>query len=193
MPSRFDDIPGFSELKHCYRRAAEDEMALFLGAGVNLPVDGGVKNFKTYSWAGLLKAIYLHVADKHTESFEEIKDHCKGDWELLATEVTKPIKSQTARIEQIDSLLYKDFKRAQKYYRAPRYVFDHAPNLHAAICFSAKIKARNITAKGGVNWTFKRNPKIGAVITTNYDFFFCAGWTNYQSFRSHWKVSTPFP
>lgn len=49
MLSAFDNIPGFSELKYCSRKAAEDEMALFLGAGVNLPVEGGVKNFKTYS------------------------------------------------------------------------------------------------------------------------------------------------
>jgi hypothetical protein len=30
------------------------------------------------------------------------------------------------------------------------------------------------------------------VITTNYDFFFGAGWTRYQAFPRQWKVQTPF-
>jgi hypothetical protein len=30
------------------------------------------------------------------------------------------------------------------------------------------------------------------VITPNYDFFFGAGWTNYQAFSEQWKVMTPF-
>jgi hypothetical protein len=65
-------------------------------------------------------------------------------------------------------------------------MLEQAPTLHAAICFSTQIKERRTKS-----WTFQRNPRVGAVVTTNYDFFFGAGWTRYQAFKKQWKVHTP--
>jgi len=52
--------------------------------------------------------------------------------------------------------------------------------LRSTVCFSAAIrdpaKARSM----------RRNPKVGRVLTTNYDFFFSAAWPRYTSMRQNW-------
>ena len=66
-------------------------------------------------------------------------------------------------------------------------LLNQAPTLRAVLCLVTKIREQTETS-----WTFERNPKIGTVVTTNYDFFFGAGWTRYQAFKEQWKVQTPF-
>ena len=56
-------LNGLDEIKHAYRAADCDSLALFLGAGVNLfPPEWATikkKYFETYSWKELLKALYI--------------------------------------------------------------------------------------------------------------------------------------
>lgn len=185
-------LGGLDEIKVEYKAANCGSFALFLGAGVNLfPSDGGdikKKYFETYSWKELLKALYLRNKDNSEKEdlFDSLLNKHGQDWPRLASELTKGLDVETL-VSQIDSIIYGKIPRKDRYGRLSRRLLNQAPTLHGAVCFSTKIKCRTKTS-----WTFERNPRIGTIITSNYDFFFGAGWTSYQGFKKHWKVQTPF-
>jgi hypothetical protein len=119
---------------------------------------------------------------QYHESFEKLKIKYRDDWPGLAEALVGKMGVEKL-VDEIDLLFYHCLPRGDRYGRLSKRMLDQAPTLHAAICFTARIKDK---------WTFERNPKIGTVITPNYDFFFGAGWTRYQTFSEHWKVMTPF-
>lgn len=184
-----DDFEGREQLENAYQRAAPDSFGLYLGAGVNLHPEGKdtpKKHFNTYCWRQLLEALYKKNKERLTDSFADLWDRYKNDWLGLASELVGPLGVETF-VEQMDDIIHDDIPRKDSYGRLSKRLLDQAPTLRAAICFSAKIRQRTETS-----WTFERNPKIGTVITFNYDFFFGAGWTRYQAFDKYWKVQTPF-
>lgn len=184
----FQDTDGFQELISIYARdKSANSIGLYLGAGVNLPTRQ-VKEpyYDTYSWGDLLRAVYNRNMIQYRESFEKLKNRYRDDWPGLAEALVGKMSVEKL-VDEIDLLFYHCLPRGDKYGRLSKRMLDQAPTLHAAICFTARIK-NNIEDK----WTFERNPKICTVITPNYDFFFGAGWTRYQTFSDHWKVMTPF-
>jgi hypothetical protein len=190
MPeTAFWDTAAFLQLKRAYKRAEPDSFGLYLGAGVNLVPpeweDTHRKRYETYTWKQLLKALYEKNRERLTESFADLWDRYRDDWPGLASELVGPLGVE-ALVDQIDDIIHDDIPRKDSYGRLSKRLLDQAPTLRAAICFSARIRQRTKTS-----WTFERNPKIGTVITFNYDFFFGAGWTRYQTFKTHWNVQTP--
>lgn len=185
----FWNTAAFLQLKRAYKRAEPDSLGLYLGAGVNLLPpeweDTHKKYYKTYNWKQLLEALYEKNKERLTDSFADLWDRYRNDWLGLASQLVGPLGVE-ALVDQIDDIIHGDIPRKDSYGRLSKRLLDQAPTLRAAICFSARIRERTKTS-----WTFERNPKIGTVITFNYDFFFGAGWTRYQSFKTHWKVRTP--
>jgi hypothetical protein len=181
-----------NQLKHAYKASCSNSFGLFLGAGVNLfPEDWKdtkKKNFETYSWKQLLGELYVknEYILEEIESFDNLAERYEQDWPRLATEVVKKLDINTL-VSQIEETIYNNIPRKDPYGRLSKRLLNQAPTLHAAICFSARIRSKTKNS-----WTFERNPKIGTVITSNYDFFFGAGWTRYQSFKRQWKLQTPF-
>jgi len=183
----FQDSIGFKQLADIYISAKDDSIGLYLGAGVNLPTRGVRKlHFDTFSWMGLLRTIYDRNMVQYRDSFEQLKTKYYDDWPRLAEALARNMSVEKL-VDEIDLTFYHCMPREDKYGRLSKRMLDQAPTLHAAICFTARIK-NNVENK----WTFERNPKIGTVITPNYDFFFGAGWTRYQTFDEHWDVQTPF-
>ncbi len=180
----FQDTDEFKQLVSIYTGDnTDDSIGLYLGAGVNLPTKQVKKlHFDTYSWEELLRAIYNRNLIQYSDSFEKMKDKYKSDWPGLAEALVGKMGVEKL-VDEIDLLFYHCLPRGDKYGRLSKRMLDQAPTLHATICFTARIKEK---------WTFERNPKIRTVITPNYDFFFGAGWTRYQTFSDHWKVMTPF-
>ena len=180
----FQDTDGFKQLVDTYSAASADRsIGLYLGAGVNLPTRDVVKqNFDTYSWLELLRAIYNRHMTQDSISFEMLKNKYLQNWPEMAEALVGGMSVEKL-VDEIDLLLYHSLPRKDQYGRLSKRMLDQAPTLQAAICFTARIKKK---------WTFEPNPKIQTVITPNYDFFFGAGWTRYQTFHEHWKVMTPF-
>lgn len=184
-----EPFEGISELKRNYKRALPNSFGLYLGAGINLSTEN-VRNprYPTHGWAGLLQALYQWNKDRLTASVAQLWEKYQlqegYDWLGLATELRGSLPVETF-IAQIDEILYDGIPRGDKDARLSRRFLEQAPSLHAALCFSTRIRSRTATS-----WTFARNPKIAVVITSNYDFFFGAGWTRYEAFKKQWKVRT---
>ncbi len=180
----FRNTDGFKQLVDIYTaNNADDSIGLYLGAGVNLPTKQVTKpTFDTYSWLELLRAIYNRNMIQYCDSFEKLKLKHSNNWPRLAESLVGRMSIEKL-VDEIDLLFYHCLPRDDTYGRLSKRMLEQAPTLHAAICFTARIKEQ---------WTFERNPKIQTVITPNYDFFFGAGWTRYQTFHDHWKVMTPF-
>jgi hypothetical protein len=184
-----DRIKGLAKLIRTYGSAKPDSFGLYLGAGVNLPPKGESAPkvyFKTYDWKQLLEALYKKNKRRLAESFEQLCQKYKNDWLGLAAELVGGL-TVGVRARQVDEIIYNEIPRKDKDGRLSRRLLKQAPTLHAAIAFSTTISEQTANS-----WTFQRNPKIGTVVTPNYDFFFGAGWTCYQAFDDHWKVQTPF-
>ena len=176
---------AFDELSHAYSTAGPNSFGLFLGAGVNLPTGDVPVKFKTYTWPQLLEELYQKNADRYDQTFEELMTTYGENWPDLAEALIGNLPPEIAS-EQLDQIVYdKDLPRSDRRARLSEELLKQTPNLHAAISFSTQIK-RHLKS-----WRFQRNPKIGAIITTNYDFFFGAGWTRYEAFKRQWKIRTP--
>jgi len=182
----FHDSEGFIQLQCAYKEAERNSFGLYLGAGVNLPAGEVRPRYKTYSWIQLLEALYLENRKRLTISFSALCKKYKNDWPGMAEVLVGSLNARKL-VEQIDKIIHNDIPRGDKDGRLSKRFLEQAPTLHAVICFSAKIRERTQTS-----WAFEGNPKIGIVITPNYDFFFGAGWTRYQGFKRQWKVQTPF-
>jgi hypothetical protein len=182
----FSNSENFIQLQNTYRRPAADLFGLFLGAGINKPVKGIKSKYKTYDWEELVSELYHRNAGKYDESFDILYKKYSNNWPRLFSILAAPL-DLSEFIEEIDRIIHNDIPRGDPRGRLSKRFLQQAPSLQASICFSAKISKKTPTAS-----TFVRNPKIGTIITLNYDFFFGAGWTRYQSFRQHWKVETPF-
>jgi hypothetical protein len=180
----FRDTDGFQQLVDIYTAdSADDSIGLYLGAGINLPTKQVTKpTFDTYSWLELLRAIYNRNMSQYNVSFERLKRKYSNNWPGLAEALVGEMSVEKL-VDEIDLLFYHCLSRKDNRSRLSQTLLKQAPTLHAAICFATRIKG---------TWTFERNPKIGTVITPNYDFFFGAGWTLYQAFSKQWKVMTPF-
>ena len=183
MPTQTD---GLKSLKRAYSEAAPDSFGLFLGAGVNKPAGDVPVTFETFTWPELLEEIYKENCRQYDKSFDQMCAEHKDDWPGLAEALVGSMEEESI-VDQLDKIIYRYLPRGDKDSRLSKKMLDQAPSLQAAICFSTQIKERKPKS-----WTFKRNPRVGAVVTTNYDFFFGAGWTRYQAFKSQWKVHTPF-
>ena len=177
---------NLKQLIDVYCSAQPDSMALFLGAGVNLPVEEQAWRYPTYTWTELLRALYEHHAQRFDQPFADLLAQHGGNWPALA-ETLVGVIGAAELAATMDAVLYNDIPRGDQYGRLSKRLLRQAPSLHAAICFSAQIRSRTHSS-----WTFGRNPRVGMIMTTNYDFFFGAGWTRYQAFKEHWKVQTPF-
>ena len=180
----FQNTDGFQQLVDIYTAdRADNSIGLYLGAGINLPTKQVTKpTFDTYSWLELLRAIYNRNMSQYNVSFEHLKRKYSNNWPGLAEALVGEMSVEKL-VDEIDLLFYHCLPRDDTYGRLSKRVLDQAPTLHAAICFTARVKEK---------WTFEPNPKIRTVITPNYDFYFGAGWTRYQTFHEHWKVMTPF-
>jgi len=181
----FQNTDEYNQLVSLYTADKNDDsFGLYLGAGINLPTEQVKKlHFDTYSWEELLRAIYNRNIAQYSDSFEKLKSEHPNDWPGLAEAVVGKMTVEEV-VSEIDLIIYHSLPRSDKKgSRLSRKMLKQAPTMHAAICFATRIKD---------TWTFERNPKIGTVITPNYDFFFGAGWTGYQAFSEQWKVITPF-
>ncbi|HVO69365.1 MAG TPA: SIR2 family protein [Aggregatilineaceae bacterium] len=183
MPGSFN---GITHLKRVYHQDTPDNsFGLYLGAGVNLPTESiHEPTYRTYGWEGLIKALYEKNMDRLTVSFSELWNKYRRDWPCLSREVCGSLPVERF-VDQLDEIIYDAMPRGDKYARLSKKLLHQAPTLHAALCFSTKIRQR--TPK---SWTFERNAKIATVITPNYDYFFGAGWTRYEAFADQWKVTT---
>jgi hypothetical protein len=172
-----------------YLQAEDETMAIFLGAGVNLPSGNVRERFKTYTWPSLLEALFEQNQSRLSNSFEELWAEHKNNWIAYADYLYSHIDEDDL-IDQVDQLFYSDIPRGDTLYRRlSKRFLDQAPTLHAAIGFCTELKP--LTPEK-TSWRFKRSRKIGKAISTNYDYFFGAGWTRYEGFYDHWKVDTPF-
>jgi len=188
-------IDGYLQLESAYREARPDSFGLFLGAGVNKPTEEWDSSRKlphrTYAWEELLRELCDRYGTRHGaafRSFEDLKKTHGRDWLTMADALVGSLDVDTF-VARIDKIIYAGMSRSDKDRRLAKAILDQAPTLHAAICFSTKIKK----GSGDKKWTFERNPKVATVMTTNYDYFFGAGWTRYEAFKGQWSVQTPFP
>ncbi|MBI5032480.1 MAG: SIR2 family protein [Chloroflexi bacterium] len=180
------ETEGLIRLRQAYQDCKPDQFGLFLGAGINLPCGNVRSLFSTYTWTELLQELYALNRNHQTQSFNALRQKHGNDWLRFAEDIVGNLP--TAQwVAQLDEIFYGGIPRSDKNYkRLSQEFLGQAPTLQAALCFSAEIRERKSNS-----CTFRRNSKVGIVMTTNYDFFFGAGWTRYQSFDSHWKVHTP--
>ncbi|KPL24632.1 MAG: hypothetical protein AMJ75_03250 [Phycisphaerae bacterium SM1_79] len=184
---------GLELLKSEYDKAGKNKFGLYLGAGVNLlPPESKNRHrkyFEVHTWRGLLKALYEANEHHPKTTFEQLVNEHQpdNDWPGLAQDVCNKMTDDEIA-EALDRIIYTCIPRSNQDAQLSKRFLDQAPTLHAAICFSTRIKRRTQSGK----WTFQRNPKLGIVITPNYDFFFGAGWTCYQAFSFQWCHRTPY-
>jgi hypothetical protein len=182
--------PGLAALTESLREAPNDSFGLFLGAGVNLPAGRAgdpPPSFKTYGWEALLREVFRRCPQRPTHTYEELASLHPDDWPGLAKDLVGAMGAD-AIVDLLDGIIYECLPRRDTYKRLSKKFLEHAPSLRAALCFASAIKAEKRK-----RWSFTRNPKIRAVITPNYDFFFGAGWTRYEAFTHTWRLETPFP
>lgn len=183
----YQDSEEFNQLVQIYTQGeVEEPIGLYLGAGINLPAGDNKTYFDTYTWEGLLRAIYQRNMIQYSRSFEKLKSRYQKDWPKLAEALIRNMGVEKL-VHELDLIFYHCLPREDEDGRLSKRMLDQAPTLHAAICFTAAIHEQTENS-----WTFKRNHKIHTIITPNYDFFFGAGWTRYQTFDNYWKVNTPF-
>jgi hypothetical protein len=175
---------NLDSLIRCYQEAGDDQFALFLGSGVN---GGGwaTKHPACASWPRLLAEVGKHF---HSGSrLEAILEASNGDWIKAAANLFRGQKREIV-IRKIDEAIYagvfRDPKtratRQKKHKVLPWTVLKKMNTLQAAVCFSAAI---NDPSK---KRSMRRNPKVGRILTTNYDFFFGAAWPRYTSMTNSW-------
>lgn len=181
----FRDTDEFKQLIETYSAdAADNSYGFFLGAGVNKPAGDVPVTYDTYTWPELLEELYKENYRGYDKLFDQMYVEHGDDWPGLAEALVGSLDEEII-VSQLDKIIYRCLPRGDTDSRLSKKMLDQAPSLQAAICFSTQIKERKPKS-----WTFKRNPRIGAVVTTNYDFFFGAGWTRYQAFKRQWKVHT---
>lgn len=172
-----------------YLQAEDESFALFLGAGVNLPCGDVRVRYKTYTWGPLLRALFEQNQRRLKLTFTELSEQHKNNWIPIADYLFEHL-GEDELIEKIDQLFYSNIPRGDTLYRRlSKKFWDQAPTLQASVAFCSEIKPMTETE---TSWRFKRNRKVGKVVTTNYDYFFGAGWTRYEGFPEQWKVRTPF-
>jgi hypothetical protein len=172
-----------------YLQANDGSIALFLGAGVNLPCGDVRVRYKTYTWGPLLRALFEKNQHRLVLTFRDLSEQHKNNWIAVADYLYEHL-GKDELIEQIDQLFYSTIPRRDTLYRRlSKKFWDQAPTLQAVVGFCTELKPMTETE---TSWRFKRNRKIGKVISTNYDYFFGAGWTRYEGFPEQWKVRTPF-
>jgi hypothetical protein len=183
-----DKVQNLEQVAEVYRAAKEDQLALFLGAGVN-----GGKWARGHppcaSWYRLLKKLDMHF---HSEA-PHLREgqNVDNDWIKVAAEMFGGVERETLA-RAIDDLMYEDVFRSpekrrktkSKYKLLAWTVLKDMPTLQAAVCFSAAI---NDPKKGR---SARRNPRIDRILTTNYDFFFGAAWPRFRSMAKSWKTTT---
>jgi hypothetical protein len=179
-----------------YQNAGKNQFALFVGSGVN-GGDWAAIHPACASWPKLLRQASKHF---HSESrIEAILGAGNSDWINLAGELFRGQNRETV-IRKIDEAIYAGVfhdpttraSRQKKHKVLPWTVLKKMDTLRAAVCFSAAI---NDPSK---KRSMRRNPKVGRVLTTNYDFFFGAAWPRYTSMSESWwpvtwKSSEPLP
>lgn len=177
-----------NHLKRVYRSSEENGFALFLGAGVN----GGTwaeKHPACFSWPALVKEVAGYF---HEESVIEFTLKNSGtDWVKAATQLFGN-KEREHILDLIDHAIYNDtfthpekrVGRMAKHRILEWKVFKNMETLRAIVAFSAAIN------KPDKERSMRRNPKVGRILTTNYDFFFSAAWPRYTSMKKKWWPRT---
>jgi len=181
-------VGNLDQISELYRHAKNDQIALLLGSGVN----GGLwaKQYPACaSWPELLRALDKHFHTKPRLSDDLINSN--ADWISVAAKLLED-KDRQEIIQAIDLAIYPGVfrnpalrtKTSRKHKVLSWTVLKKMATLSASVCFSAAIqeptRARSMC----------RNPKVGRVLTTNYDFFFSAAWPRYTSMRKSWWPAT---
>ncbi len=179
---------NLDHLINVYRTSEADRFALFLGAGVN----GGEwarEHPACFSWPKLLKEVAGHFHQQNV--IDIILEESRDDWVKAGTSLFGE-QNREAVLDQIDHAIYRDTfthpekrtEMAAKHKVLEWKVFRNMETLRAVVAFSAAI---NKTTK---KYSTRRNPKVGRVLTTNYDFFFGAAWPRYTSMKESWWPRT---
>jgi hypothetical protein len=183
---------NLDELIRVYQAPTENHIALFLGAGVNRGEWTDSKNYEGKheacgSWRTLIEKVAGNYQDKDT--IHTVFNEHKNDWIKAATRLLDG-QDLDLVIEQIDQAIYSDvfthpekrIGRDSKHKILEWKVLKKMPTLRAVVAFTAAINDR------GKERSMCRNPKVGRVLTTNYDFFFGAAWPRYTS--TDWRPRT---
>ncbi|MBN2350675.1 MAG: SIR2 family protein [Bacteroidales bacterium] len=184
MTEMLSSIPNLNKLEELYEKAGDNHFALFLGAGVNS--GSWAKDHPVCaSWLKLLEALDRHF---HPESRLNIDmERSDEDWITLAGKILDD-KNKDEKASAIDKAIYSGVfrnpelrvKRENKHKVLTWTVLKGMDTLRAVICFSAAIRdPKKIRS-------MRRNPKVGRILTTNYDFFFSAAWPRYTSMKQNW-------
>ncbi|HEY5731890.1 MAG TPA: SIR2 family protein [Anaerolineales bacterium] len=171
-----------------YRSSRDNGFALFLGAGVN----GGLwakDHPACCSWPELIKDVAKHFYNK--DDIDAVLKASGNDWIKAATDLFRQ-QDRGFILDQIDNAIYRDtfthpekrIGRDAKHKVLEWKVFKKMETLRAVVAFSAAI---NKTTK---KRSMYRNPKVGCILTTNYDFFFSAAWPRYTSMKNKWWPRT---
>ena len=179
---------NLTHLIKVYQSSSEDEFALFLGAGVN----GGPwarDHPACCNWPALLKAVAKHFYDE--DYIEAVLKDSGNDWIKAATDLIGKQDPELI-LELIDNTIYKDIfthpenriGKNAKHKILEWKVFKNMETLRAVVAFSAAIDKTNKKR------SMRRNPKVGRILTTNYDFFFSAAWPRYTSMKNKWWPRT---
>ncbi len=175
---------NLNNLINLYRKAKDDQMALFLGSGVN----GGIwakSHPACASWPMLLTEAGKHFHSmNHLEAILKLYGH---DWINAADKIFHR-QDRRKVVEMIDEAIYLDVfydltkrrSKLKKHKVLPWRILKKMKTLCATVGFTAAI---NDPSK---KCSMRRNPKVGRVLTSNYDFFFGAAWPRYTSMSKSW-------
>ncbi len=162
--------PYFTELVDAYRKPGQ--ICVFTGAGVSFTEDA---RYRAPQWKDLLHETFKLLLCKKEgpaikDLWEDLKAQHPDAWDL-ATAIKNWATDEQDYLRSLREAVLQENKSLDKYKRLKEGNLRKAHTLNAVIAFCSTV--RDIKTHPCLDI----NPKIHAVITTNYDFFLEAGAT----------------
>jgi hypothetical protein len=197
---------ALESLKDTYRK--NSQIGLVLGAGVTKDSGGQLysqlayKTFKQAIFSKKLKSVSKNTKDYINDQFERYEKRSENQSDVFLSPdkilqfVYEHIDSKANLIKIIHNILYEKLYNAvkkqkkgnmnqhpfqdKKYPLVPENIYKDNKTLDALITFCAALPGTMLTPKSSVQKRARpyTNPKVGAILTTNYDNLFEAAFNS---------------
>lgn len=170
MTAIIPDLPRIDELIKVYRR--NERICIFTGAGVSFTQDD---RYRAPGWKQLLKDILIELLKgcgrQEAEDVFSTLDSMNHDLWGLASAVKALAKTKEDFLKSFRRAVLKENESVDSYGRLKTRNLRGATTLNAVVAFCSQVRELR------KHPCFEVNPKVEAILTSNYDWFLEAGAT----------------